>query len=36
MLLDALADGRATLDEPEVERVPLELRVRRSCGCTLG
>ena len=34
MLLAALADGGASLDEPEVERVPLELRVRRSCGCT--
>ena len=33
MLLDALADGGAALDEPVVERVPLELRVRRSCGC---
>jgi len=34
MLLTALADGGASLDEPDVERVPLELRVRRSCGCT--
>ena len=36
MLLDALGDGGGPLGEPEVERVPLELLVRRSCGCPAG
>jgi LacI family transcriptional regulator len=33
MLLDALANGGPPFAEPEVERVPLALLVRRSCGC---
>ena len=33
LLLDALASGNGGRQEPEVERVPLELRLRRSCGC---
>jgi LacI family transcriptional regulator len=36
LLLDALAIGNGALQEPEVERVPLELLVRRSCGCGRG
>ena len=36
LLLEALVSGNGGHQEPEVERVPLELRLRRSCGCGRG
>jgi LacI family transcriptional regulator len=33
LLLDALAEGDGAPAPPQLARVPLELRIRRSCGC---